>query len=154
MEGKTGISLKKRVWFRITALLILVFFLAALSGCGERKISGTYVSEHNSAEYFVFSGESKVSYYQEDNRLDGAYYVVDDVIMTSFDAAQEENAVQLLTIKNNKTIYLGMVAFVKKNALVDFLKGIWSRYWLQILIGLTVLGAISSLVEKIAERRK
>ena len=95
-----------------------------------------------------------MSYYQEDNRLDGAYYVVDDVIMTSFDAAQEENAVQLLTIKNNKTIYLGMVAFVKKNALVDFLKGIWSRYWLQILIGLTVLGAISSLVEKIAERRK
>lgn len=56
------------------------------------------------------------------------------------------------SVVNDKTIFVGLIAFVKENALVELLKEIWHKYWLQIIIGLIVVGAISSAIEKIGDR--
>lgn len=132
--------MKKRTAIIITLIMLI---MVTLSGCGEVKLSGTYVDEDNKDNYFKFSGENNVSLYSEQGHIDGTYYIIDDAAILYFDSEPEFNTL-ILEIKNNRKVYLLSTAFVKQG----FLK----RNWGKILIGILILGVIIRIYEKTTGR--
>ncbi|MDO4332133.1 MAG: zinc ribbon domain-containing protein [Eubacteriales bacterium] len=127
---------------KIVAFLFVIVFMLLLGGCGVTKLSGTYVNELDSTEYLKFSGKSKVKLYTQDSTQTGSYRIIDDLLVLSF--GDGENATVFLEIENKKTLYYGLVAYVKKNFL--------QRHWLKILIGTIVVGIIGWIAEKLEDR--
>lgn len=130
--------MKKQRFLQIIFIILTMFIL---SGCGVKKLSGTYVSEQNSDEYLKFSGESKVSLYSENEKIDGSYRIEDGLVLAYFDS---EDASLLLEIKDKKTLYYGMNAYVKV--------GFWKKHWKKIVIVIVVFGIISAVYKKITGR--
>lgn len=133
--------MKIRRIITITTLMILI--MVTLSGCGVKKLSGTYVSELDSTEYFKFSGESKVTFYSNQDSIDGAYRIVDNAAILYFDLEPDPSVI-LLEIKNKNTLYYTMTAYVKQ--------GFWKKHWKKFVIGSMVLGVFSIIYKKVTGR--
>ena len=130
---------KKNKSIGITIVLVMILMIS-LSGCGRIKISGTYVNEHDKKEKFKFSGESKVTYYNKDGRIEGTYYGNRNGIVVTLGEGENET-VAFLTVENKKVLYYDMMAFVKK--------GFIERNWYKFLF----LGAAYSIVAAIYKRK-
>lgn len=125
----------------IVITLVLIMLLAiSVSGCGRTKYSGTYVNEHDRKEKFVFSGESKVTYYNHGQRLKGTYYGDNKSIVITFGQGEDTQIIALM-VESKKVLYYKMMAFVKK--------GYIQRNWWKWLIA----GAIYTIIAAIYRRK-
>lgn len=125
---------------KIYAILILILTAFIMSGCGKTNISGTYVSERDSNEYLEFTGESRVEYHFDGDSMVGSFRVADNLVLISFD----NNESVILEAKNDKTLYNGLNAFVKK--------GFWEKHWWKFVIGFVALGAVSTIYKMVTGR--
>lgn len=120
-------KMKKRNRSIIITLILLIVLMVSVSGCGRVKLSGTYVNEHDREEKFKFSGESKVTYYNKNESMDGSYQGSGKSIIAVFGQG-DDTTMEFLTIENKKVLYYNSMAFVKK--------GFIERYWhIALIIG-------------------
>lgn len=125
---------------KILAILIIIFTALMMSGCGEIKISGTYISEQNSDEYYEFSGESIVEYHLNGEILTGSFIYAENTVLISFNSGE----MTALSVKNDKTLYYGLNAYVKK--------GFWEKHWWKFVIGGVIIVVIEAVYKKITGR--
>lgn len=123
-------------------MLFVVFLMIFMSGCGVKKLSGKYVNENNKSEYFKFSGESKVTYHNEQGSKVGNYRIENNALIAYFEEGEE---LIFLEVKDKKTLYEGYTtAYVKKNFL--------QRHWEAIVIFLVIYSIVSLVYTKITGR--
>lgn len=135
--------MKKHIFLVLSLIVILI---PMLSGCGVKKLSGTYVSELDKSVYAKFSGESKIVYHDGNGSRKGTYRIDRNTVYASFPATDSgEDSFMVFEVKDKKTIYYGLtVAFVKK--------GFLEKHWKKIVIAVLVWGVISAVYEKITGR--
>ncbi len=136
-------KMSKRLFQKLIIAIVFMMSFLLLGGCGQiKELSGTYVSELSSKEYFEFSGKSKVTYRNEDEKITGSYRISDNMLVCSFDS--EDNSVMILEVEDEKTLYAGLTAYVKK--------GFWEKNWLKIVIFNIILAAVFIVYKKVTGR--
>lgn len=133
-------KINKRLFQKIIIAIVFIMSLLLLGGCRQiKELSGTYVNELRSKEYFEFSGKSKVTYRNEDKKITGSYRISDGVLVCSFDS--EDNPMMILEVEDEKTLYIGLTAYVKK--------GFWEKNWLKIVIFNIIFAVVYIVYKKV-----
>ena len=132
--------MKKKDKKIIITFMLIMLLAVVVSGCGRIKLSGTYVNEHDRKEKFKFSGESKVTYYNHGQRLEGTYFGDNESIIITFGQGEDAQMIVLM-VDSKKVLYYKMMAFVKK--------GYIERNWWKWLIA----GAVYTIVVAIYKRK-
>ncbi|MDL2302140.1 hypothetical protein LJC58_07285, partial [Lachnospiraceae bacterium OttesenSCG-928-D06] len=138
-------------------LINTILIAIILSGCavGSKSLSGKYVSEENKKVYFEFSSKGDVNLCFDKEIIGQGSYNVSGEFLTILLDSGDYQGVFISTLQDKgKSFSLADIENIfsegEKTSGISFIKekGFFAKYWLIILLGLSILGYIGNKVEE------